>query len=127
MSKRNRAERVSTTSCNVSRSINRVAGFASLSTRATYRLRGLCRLLPLPWANSTIARDSSGRVRLPSNVTEPAGGLDQLLFDRWSYRIVHCMLPFPNTAQEQLPGPACTAFDDSFRARQVARNSRRQS
>src|ERR1700730_1669366 len=73
MSKRSCAVRASTTSsCSVSRSINRVASFASLSTRATYRWRGLCRLLPLPWAKSTIARDSSVRVRLPSSVTEPA-------------------------------------------------------
>jgi hypothetical protein len=41
--------------------------------------------------------------------------------------IVRCMLPFPNAAQVQLPRPAYTAFDGSFRAREVARNSRGES
>jgi hypothetical protein len=37
------------------------------------------------------------------------------------------LLPFPNAAQVQPLGPAYTASDGSFRAREVARNSRAES
>src|SRR5438105_5000146 len=40
---------------------------------ATCRLRGLKRLLPLPWANSTIPGASFGIARSPSRVVRPAG------------------------------------------------------
>src|SRR4030088_2316560 len=73
MSKRRCAVRRSiSSSSGVSRSIKRVARFASLSIRATWRLRGLCLLLPLPCANSTTPRAFSGRLRLPSRVTGTA-------------------------------------------------------
>jgi hypothetical protein len=49
ISKRRWAVRASiASSSEVSRSISKVASFASLSKRATWRLRELCRLLPLP-------------------------------------------------------------------------------
>ena len=35
------------------------------------RLRGLCRLLPLPWANTTIPAACSGTVRYPARRTTP--------------------------------------------------------
>jgi hypothetical protein len=60
-------------SSKVSRWISRVANFASLSKRATWRLRELCRLLLLPWANNTTARAPAGRLRLPSSRAGPAG------------------------------------------------------
>ena len=73
MSKRSRAVRRSTASSAGSRSISRVASFAWFSTRATCRLRGLWRLLPLPCANRTMPRAPPGSVRSPSSVTGPAG------------------------------------------------------
>jgi hypothetical protein len=45
------------------RSNSRVAMLASLSTDATYRLRELCRLLPLPCAKTTSPIGSSGTYR----------------------------------------------------------------
>ena len=36
---------------------------ASFRTAATYRLRGLCMLLPLPWTKTTMPGASSGTVR----------------------------------------------------------------
>src|SRR5205823_1177196 len=74
MSNRRWAVRASiASSSGVSRSTSSVASVASLRTRATWRLRGLSRLLPLPCANSTTPRASSGRARLPSSVTPAAG------------------------------------------------------
>ena len=52
--------------------MSRVANPAAWSCRATERLRGLCRLLPLPWANNTIPLAPSGTSRSPSRVTGPA-------------------------------------------------------
>ena len=56
-------------SSTVSRSISTVAKPACCSEAATARLRGLCRLLPLPWANTTAPRHGSGRARSPSSAT----------------------------------------------------------
>ena len=56
-------------SAGVSKSNSRVASPARLSTSATYRLRGLCLLLPLPCANTTMPLGFSGIVRCPATVT----------------------------------------------------------
>ena len=48
----------------VSRSRSRVPSPASRSTRATRRLRGLSRLLPLPWAKATRPRGRAGTSRM---------------------------------------------------------------
>src|SRR4030088_290922 len=50
-----------------------VARPACSRTSATYRLRGLKRLLPLPCANATIPRDAGGILRSPSIVTPSTG------------------------------------------------------
>jgi hypothetical protein len=52
-------------SSGVSRSSSSVASLASLSVSATYRLRGLWRLLPLPWAKIATPVASSGTTRSP--------------------------------------------------------------
>ena len=57
----------------VSRSNSRVPRPARLSTSATYRLRALCRPLPLPCANSTNPDASLGTVSRPGNSTAQAG------------------------------------------------------
>src|SRR5258708_26216769 len=44
--------------------------------RATNWLRGLCRLLPLPWAKSTTPRGFSGMFKKPSSLVSP-------LIDTW--------------------------------------------
>src|SRR5205085_6616834 len=49
----------------VSRSINNVPRLARCRSAATDSLRGLKRLLPLPWAKITTARASSGMVSVP--------------------------------------------------------------
>jgi hypothetical protein len=74
MSKRNWLVRTSTlSSSGVSRSASKVANPAALSARATWRLRGLKRLLPLPCANSTSPRGASGKLRSASSVASPTG------------------------------------------------------
>ncbi|EPJ42512.1 putative phosphoribosyl transferase [Streptomyces afghaniensis 772] len=74
MSKRSSAVRTSSrSSSSVSRSIRRVPSPAVRRPAATSRLRGLCRELPLPWANSTTARAAGGTVRSPVSVAPPAG------------------------------------------------------
>lgn len=40
---------------------------------ATWRLRGLLRLLPLPWAKMTRAGSSAPRASVPGNCASPAG------------------------------------------------------
>src|SRR5581483_9314826 len=57
----------------VRRSNSRVPRPASCSTRATYWLRGLWRLLPLPCANSTTPWPSGGRVNSPSKCARSTG------------------------------------------------------
>src|ERR1700693_405401 len=73
MSKRRCAVSRSTASSSaVRRSIRSVPSPRRTSSPATERLRGLTRLLPLPWAKSTMPVAPSGRTRLPSTVTPPA-------------------------------------------------------
>ncbi|MGW5692630.1 hypothetical protein ACWEWX_17115, partial [Streptomyces asiaticus] len=73
MSKRSSAVIASTrSSASVSRSNSRVARSASCNTRATARLRGLCRELPLPWANATTPMGCSGRARSPTSMASSA-------------------------------------------------------
>ena len=50
-----------------------VANPACRSTRATARLRGLKRPLPLPWANTMVPRTSVGTESTPATVTGPVG------------------------------------------------------
>lgn len=59
-------------STSVSRSKSNVAKPASLSSRATQRLRQLSRLLPLPWAKSTSPRGASGTLTSPFRTTPSA-------------------------------------------------------
>ncbi|CPA90458.1 Uncharacterised protein [Mycobacterium tuberculosis] len=59
-------------SSGVSKSNNSVANPAPVKTSATYRLRILCRLLPLPCAKTTIPLGFSGTVRCPATGTGPA-------------------------------------------------------
>src|ERR1700722_7214457 len=59
-------------SAGVSKSNTKVARPARLRTSATYRLRGPCLLLPLPWANTTTPEGCSGIVRCPATDTGPA-------------------------------------------------------
>ena len=54
------------------RSTRSVARPPSLSTRATYWLRGLNRPLPLPWANTTTAAAPPGTTRVPRTTLSPA-------------------------------------------------------
>src|SRR5438105_14108419 len=76
MSKRSLAVRSSTrSSASVSKSKSSVAMPASCSTPATNRLRGLRRLDPEPWANSTKPRGSGGTLRSPCSVIFPIGML----------------------------------------------------
>jgi hypothetical protein len=49
-----------------------------LKTAATCRLRGLCLLLPLPWANTTDPVAWAGMVRLPARLTDLALTLTSL-------------------------------------------------
>jgi hypothetical protein len=49
-----------------------------LKTAATCRLRGLCLLLPLPWANTTDPVAWAGTVRLPARLTDLALTLTSL-------------------------------------------------
>jgi hypothetical protein len=56
-------------SSGVSRSSKRLAKPMPCKPSATRRLRGLERLLPLPWAKSTIPRGCSGQSRVASSVT----------------------------------------------------------
>src|SRR5215472_854157 len=65
---------LSTSSSRVSRSNSSVLRPASARTVATYRLRGLCLLLPLPWAKITIPGAPAGTVRLPASRVVPATG-----------------------------------------------------
>src|SRR5438105_594342 len=72
MSNRSRAVRMSiASSCDVRRSTSNVAKRARLSISATWRLRGLKRLLPLPCAKRTTPRASAGVLRSPSSSTSP--------------------------------------------------------
>ena len=71
----------SSSSPGVSRSNNSVANPARCSTPATYRLRGLCRLLPLPCTNTTRPRAPAGTVRCPASRAPPGGHLDLLVDD----------------------------------------------
>src|SRR5207302_562261 len=76
MSKRSSAVRSSTrSSASVSRSKSSVAMPASCSAAATNRLRGLRRLDPEPWANSTSPRGSGGTLRSPCRMIFPIGML----------------------------------------------------
>src|SRR5437660_854768 len=76
MSKRSSEVRSSTrSSASVSRSKSSVAMPASCSAAATNRLRGLRRLDPEPWANSTSPRGSGGTLRSPCSVIFPIGML----------------------------------------------------
>src|SRR6185312_4192394 len=59
-------------SAGVSKSNRTVASPVSFRTSATYRLRGLCLLLPLPCAKTTIPVDCFGIVRCPATDTGPA-------------------------------------------------------
>src|SRR5207302_3744957 len=52
---------------------SRVARPASWRTAATSRLRGLWRLLPLPWAKATTPTGASGPARSASRTHAPAG------------------------------------------------------
>jgi hypothetical protein len=54
-------------SSGVSRSNSRVASPPAFSERATETLRGLSRLLPLPWANSTIPVAPGGTCNVPGS------------------------------------------------------------
>ena len=62
----------SASSSGVSRSNSSVPRPASLSTEATYRLRGLCRLLPLPCTNTTMPGAFSGNATCPGSASAPA-------------------------------------------------------
>src|SRR5438270_2942846 len=80
MSKRNSAVRRSpTSSWRVRRSIRSVARPARTRISATNLLRGLCRLLPLPWAKTTIAPAPTGIRRSPSSSAAPAGTVTDVL------------------------------------------------
>ena len=68
-----RVRRSIASSLAVSRSIRRVARPAWRSTPATKRLRGLKRLLPLPWAKRTTPAASAGRLRVPASPTPAVG------------------------------------------------------
>lgn len=63
---------LSASSAGVSRSNSSVPRPASCNTSATARLRGLCRLLPEPWANITRPAAPSGRARSPASRTPAA-------------------------------------------------------
>lgn len=73
MSKRSSRVWLSTRSSSaVSRSKSSVAKPASFNSRATQRLRQLCRLLPLPCAKSTSPRAAAGTLRSPFRTTPSA-------------------------------------------------------
>src|SRR5690606_35989211 len=75
MSKRNSRVRASIASSrSVSKSKRSVAKPASFSASATSRLRRLCRLLPLPWAKTTMPVASGGTARKPCS-TPPRMGI----------------------------------------------------
>ena len=94
MSKRSIPPRRSTASSpSVSRSSSSVARPSSFSLRATYWLRGLCRLLPVPCAKRTTPRARSGSARSPSMPTRPSAirrrcGLDHDAVGRVQDRLV---------------------------------------
>ncbi len=67
--------RRSRSSGRVSRSISSVARPASPSSAATWRLRGLWRPLPLPWAKITSPPEFAGRRRSPGSRTPPVAGI----------------------------------------------------
>ena len=69
-------------SAGVSKSNSSVASPAWFKTSATYRLRGLCLLLPLPCAKTTMPVGCSGMVRCPATVTGPADHFDLLIAQR---------------------------------------------
>ena len=74
MSKRSRPVCSSSdSSAGVRRSTSSVARPPSFRARATARLRGLWRLLPLPCANITMPADRGATVRFPSRRTPAAG------------------------------------------------------
>src|SRR5882672_10122753 len=68
-------------SAGVSKSNRTVASPVSFRTSATYRLRGLCLLLPLPCAKTTIPVDCFGIMRCPATGEDvpksPAGSIEQ--------------------------------------------------
>ena len=64
----------SSSSSAVSRSNSSVPSPASFSTPATYRLRGLCRLLPLPWAKTTMPRGALRHGQVPGEPHGPPRG-----------------------------------------------------
>ena len=66
----NTADR-SASSPGVSRSNSRVASPVSCRAEATARLRGLCRLLPLPWAKTTTPAAPAGTERVPGRPRPP--------------------------------------------------------
>src|SRR5581483_11017548 len=73
ISKRSSAVRSSiSASCGVSRSKSSVPKPAAFSAAATWRLRGLRRLLPLPWAKATTPHAPSVSARSPSRRASPA-------------------------------------------------------
>lgn len=63
----------SSPSASVSKSSKSVANPASTSVLATNRLRGLWRLLPLPWAKSTTPRGFPDHWSVPRRVAGPIG------------------------------------------------------
>ena len=69
-------------SSGVSRSNSRVASPARFNTSATYRLRGLWRLLPLPCANTTIPVGVLGDREMPGHRHRSGGHLDFLIAQR---------------------------------------------
>lgn len=74
MSKRRCPVRASiSSSASVNKSKSSVASPASWRMLATYRLRGLCRVLPLPCAKMTSPRAFGGIVRLPSSHAPSTG------------------------------------------------------
>ena len=62
----------SSSSSEVSKSNSKVPKPASFSCSATWRLRGLCLLLPLPCTNTTMPVAPAGTVRCPASVTPAA-------------------------------------------------------
>jgi hypothetical protein len=88
--------RRSLASCSVRRSNSNVAIARRCNCSATYVLRGLSRLLPLPWAKITRPVTGSGTVKIPSSCRGPIattrGHLSTPYGDLESF-------PDPNTAR----------------------------
>ena len=63
----------SSSSSGVRRSKSKVPRPSRLSAEPTKRLRGLCLLLPLPWAKTTRPLGDSGTVRCPESRPGPMG------------------------------------------------------